>query len=206
VLHLFYIAQKFLQGFATLATRTCINLVSRVHAHTFEFPVSRSRSSPHILLPRVPFGRFAGLKHRQLARQVGVIITTRRIRRTFSSSRSICSMALTEAIRRFSDNVLNRVRSQDVWSLYLFTNQKKLISVIESGAKTRGIFISKSEAKSLAPVLRRLAGRSCAYWLVCCCSKARGNLEAFFVRSKLHLKSKSRNRKILPAESTCFGD
>jgi hypothetical protein len=29
-----------------------------------------------------PLGRFAGLKHRQLARQVGVIITTRRIRRT----------------------------------------------------------------------------------------------------------------------------
>jgi hypothetical protein len=29
-----------------------------------------------------PLGRFAGLKHRQLARQVGVIITTGRIRRT----------------------------------------------------------------------------------------------------------------------------
>jgi hypothetical protein len=28
-----------------------------------------------------PLGRFAGLKHRQLARQVGVIITTGRIRR-----------------------------------------------------------------------------------------------------------------------------
>jgi hypothetical protein len=32
-----------------------------------------------------PFGSFAGLKHRQLARQVGVIITTGRIRRTFIS-------------------------------------------------------------------------------------------------------------------------
>jgi hypothetical protein len=30
-----------------------------------------------------PLGRFASLKHRQLARQVGVIITTGRIRRTF---------------------------------------------------------------------------------------------------------------------------
>jgi hypothetical protein len=29
-----------------------------------------------------PLGRFAGLKHRELARQVGVIITTERIRRT----------------------------------------------------------------------------------------------------------------------------
>jgi hypothetical protein len=57
--------------------------------------------------------------------------------------------------------------------------------VTESEAKTHGIFISKSEAKSLAPVLRRLAGRSCGYWLAGCCSKARGNLEAFFVRSKL---------------------
>jgi hypothetical protein len=80
-----------------LATRTCINLVSRVLALTFEFSVSRSRSSPHNLLPRVPLGRFAGLKHRQLARQVGVIITTGRIRRTLvnkinllvDSSRSI---------------------------------------------------------------------------------------------------------------------
>jgi hypothetical protein len=29
-----------------------------------------------------PLGRFASLKHRQLARQVGVVITTVRIRRT----------------------------------------------------------------------------------------------------------------------------
>jgi hypothetical protein len=62
---------------------------------------------------------------------------------------------------------------------------KNLISVVESEAKMHGIFISKSEPKSLAPVLRRLAGRSCGYWLAGCCSKARGNLEAFFVRSKL---------------------
>jgi hypothetical protein len=44
-----------------------------------------------------PLGRFGGLKHRQLARQVGVIITTGRIRRTFSSSRSIymvCDMSI----------------------------------------------------------------------------------------------------------------
>jgi hypothetical protein len=40
--------------------------VSRVLAHTFEFSVNRSRSSPHNLLPRVPLGRFAGLKHRQV--------------------------------------------------------------------------------------------------------------------------------------------
>jgi hypothetical protein len=52
-------------GLATLATRTCINRVSRVLAHTFEFSVNRSRSPPHNLLPRVPLGRFAGLKHRQ---------------------------------------------------------------------------------------------------------------------------------------------
>jgi hypothetical protein len=56
--------------------------VSRVLAHTFKFSVSRSRSSPHNLLPRVPLGRFAGLKHRQPVRRVGVIITTGRIRRT----------------------------------------------------------------------------------------------------------------------------
>jgi hypothetical protein len=72
-------------GLATLAVRTCINLVSRVLVHTFEFLVSRSCSSPHNLLPRVPLGRFAGLKHRQLARQVKMIITTWRIRRTSSA-------------------------------------------------------------------------------------------------------------------------
>jgi hypothetical protein len=54
---------------------------------------------PHrtIYYLRNPLGRFAGLKHRQLARQVGVIVTTRRIRRTLvnkinllvDSSRSI---------------------------------------------------------------------------------------------------------------------
>jgi hypothetical protein len=39
---------------------------------------------PHrtIYYLRYPLGRFAGLKHRQLARQVGVIVTTGRIRRT----------------------------------------------------------------------------------------------------------------------------
>jgi hypothetical protein len=40
---------------------------------------------PHNLVPRVPLARFVGLKHRQLARQVGVIITTMRIRRTSST-------------------------------------------------------------------------------------------------------------------------
>jgi hypothetical protein len=49
-----YLIPKQDVGFATLATQTCINLVSRVLAHTFEFSVSRSRSSQHILLPRVP--------------------------------------------------------------------------------------------------------------------------------------------------------
>jgi hypothetical protein len=55
-----------------LAARTYINLVSRVLAHTFEFSVSRSRSPSHNLLPRVPLGRFASLKHRQpTTRSVG---------------------------------------------------------------------------------------------------------------------------------------
>jgi hypothetical protein len=63
---------------------------------------SSSRSPDHdphctIYYLGYPLGRFAGLKHRQLARQVGVIITTGRIRRTLvkkinllvDSSRSI---------------------------------------------------------------------------------------------------------------------
>jgi hypothetical protein len=52
-------------GLATLVNQTYINLVSCVLAHTFEFSVSRSRSSPHNLLPWAPLGRFVGLKHRQ---------------------------------------------------------------------------------------------------------------------------------------------
>jgi hypothetical protein len=48
---------------------------------------SSSRSPDHnphrtIYYLGYPLGRFVGLKHRQLARQVGVIITTGRIRRT----------------------------------------------------------------------------------------------------------------------------
>jgi hypothetical protein len=82
-------------GFATLATRTCINLVSRVLAHTFKFSVSRSRSPPYNLLPRVPLDRFAGLKHRQLVRQVGVIITTDELGEP-SSTRSISSVRSLE--------------------------------------------------------------------------------------------------------------
>jgi hypothetical protein len=43
-------------------------------------PISILHHTIHYL--GYPLGRFAGLKHRQLARQVGVIITTGRIRRT----------------------------------------------------------------------------------------------------------------------------
>jgi hypothetical protein len=51
---------------------------------------SSSRSPDHdphrtIYYLGYPLGRFSGLKHRQLARQVGVIITTGRIRRTSSA-------------------------------------------------------------------------------------------------------------------------
>jgi hypothetical protein len=53
-----------------------------------------------------PLGRFAGLKHRQLARQVGEIITTRRIRRTFSSSKSVCSFNLVNGAGRSNSHEL----------------------------------------------------------------------------------------------------
>jgi hypothetical protein len=57
---------------------------------------SSSQSSDHdphrtIYYLGYPLGRFAGLKHRQLARQVGVIITTGRIRRAF-----ICKINLPQ--------------------------------------------------------------------------------------------------------------
>jgi hypothetical protein len=52
---------------------------------------SSSRSPDHdphrtIYYLGYPLGRFAGLKHRQLVRHVGVIITTRRIRRTLANN------------------------------------------------------------------------------------------------------------------------
>jgi hypothetical protein len=54
-----------------------------------------------------PVGRFAGLKHRQLARQVGVIITTGQIRRT--NSRSIYSATLNRlrAVSKIQDHKSN---------------------------------------------------------------------------------------------------
>jgi hypothetical protein len=85
-----------------LATRTCINLVSRVLAHTFEFSVSRSRSSPHNLLPRVPLGRFAGLKHRQLARRVGDRRRLLRLRRASGCLGTSCGPSRGSSCRSSS--------------------------------------------------------------------------------------------------------
>jgi hypothetical protein len=94
-----------------LATRTCINLVSHVLAHTFEFSVYRSRSSPHNLLPRYPLGRFAGLKHRQLARQVGVITTTERIRRTLVNKINL----LVDSLRSIEASRLAPVKAESIF-------------------------------------------------------------------------------------------
>jgi hypothetical protein len=50
-------------GYATLATQTCINLVSSVLAHTFEFPVWRS---PTIYSPTgTPLWRLLDIELRQ---------------------------------------------------------------------------------------------------------------------------------------------
>jgi hypothetical protein len=48
-----------------LAARTCINLVSHVLAHTFEFLVSDHDPHRTIYYLGYPLGRFVGLKHRQ---------------------------------------------------------------------------------------------------------------------------------------------
>jgi hypothetical protein len=94
-----------------LATRTCIKLVSRVLAHTFEFSIYRSRSSPHNPLPRYHLGRFAGLKHRQLARQVGVIITTERIRRTLVNKINL----LVDSLRSIEASRLAPVKAESIF-------------------------------------------------------------------------------------------
>jgi hypothetical protein len=76
-----------------------------------------------------PLGRFADLKHRQLVRQVGETITTGRIRRTFSSSKSVCSFNLLDGAGRSNSHKLlfddmhlviqstNSARSWDVSSV-----------------------------------------------------------------------------------------
>jgi hypothetical protein len=90
-----------------MAAQTCINLVSRVLAHTFEFSVSRSRSHLTIYYLGYPLGRFAGPKHRQLARQVGVIITTGRIRRTLVNKINL----LVESLRSIEASRLALVKA-----------------------------------------------------------------------------------------------
>jgi hypothetical protein len=88
-----------------------------------------SRSTDHdphrtIYYLGYPIGGFAGLKHRQLARQVGVIITTERIRRT--NTRSIyaahgcCILQLDEflstrilSVRMQAQLVEDQVQSTD---------------------------------------------------------------------------------------------
>jgi hypothetical protein len=98
-------------GLATLATRTCINLVSRVLAHTFEFSVSRSRSHRTIYYLGYPLGRFAGLKHQQLAHRVGVIITTGRIRRTLVNKINL----LVDSTRSIESSRLALVKAESIF-------------------------------------------------------------------------------------------
>jgi hypothetical protein len=58
-----------------------------------------------------PLGRFAGLKHRQLARQVGVIITTGRIRRTLVNKINL----LVDSTRSIEASRLAPVKAESIF-------------------------------------------------------------------------------------------
>jgi hypothetical protein len=58
-----------------------------------------------------PLGRFAGLKHRQLARQVGVIITTGRIRRTLANKINL----LVDSLRSIEASRLALVKAESIF-------------------------------------------------------------------------------------------
>jgi hypothetical protein len=77
---------------------------------------SSSRSPDHdpyrtIYYLGCPLGRFAGLKHRQLARQVGVIITTGKIRRTLVNKMNI----LIDSPRSIEASRLAPVKAESIF-------------------------------------------------------------------------------------------
>jgi hypothetical protein len=77
---------------------------------------SSSRSLDHdphrtIYYLGYPLGRFAGLKHQQLARQVGVIITTRRIRRTLINKINL----LVDSLRSIEASRLAPVKEESIF-------------------------------------------------------------------------------------------
>jgi hypothetical protein len=77
---------------------------------------SSSRSPDHVPHRTIyylgyPLGRFAGLKHRQLARQVGVIITTGRIRRTLINKINL----LADSLRSIEASRLAPVKAESIF-------------------------------------------------------------------------------------------
>jgi hypothetical protein len=77
---------------------------------------SSSRSPDHnphrtIYYLEYPLGRFASLKHRQLARQVGVIITTRRIGRTLVNKINL----LVDSLRSIEASRLALVKAESIF-------------------------------------------------------------------------------------------
>jgi hypothetical protein len=105
---------------------------------------SSSRSPDHdphrtIYYLGYPLGRFAGLKHRQLARQVGVIITTGRIRRTLAVEINLFSVIVSCATnlkhRLTQGSIRSRrvgVRSGSQQTSLLHTGPQSRKSKIES--------------------------------------------------------------------------
>jgi hypothetical protein len=79
--------------------------------HTFEFSVLRHDPHRTIYYLGYPLCRFAGLKHRQLVRQVGVIITTGRIRRTIVNEINL----LVDSPRSIEASCLAPVKAESIF-------------------------------------------------------------------------------------------
>jgi hypothetical protein len=102
---------------------------------------------PHNQLRWVPLGRFADLKYRQLARQVGVIITTGRIRRTSSTTFNLLGDSIGLIYYTLLVELYSGLRTLPLWLLTDCTSTNSRISNSSSfyiqvlyGIKTRSFF------------------------------------------------------------------
>jgi hypothetical protein len=117
---------------------------------------------PHNQLRWVPLGRFADLKYRQLARQVGVIITTGRIRRTSSTTFNLLGDSIGLIYYTLLVELYSGLRTLPLWLLTDCTSTNSRISNSSSfyiqvlyGIKTRSFFRYGFQVVSLQAVHAR---------------------------------------------------
>jgi hypothetical protein len=118
---------------------------------------SSSRSPDHdphrtIYYLGYPLGRFAGLKHRQMARHVGVIITTERIRRTSDQQNQSMRPSAQGTVKHSVHNSLIRhsttkCDSPDRRNTPRVQDRRKINFVLPVEFRTRSIRITSYPSK-----------------------------------------------------------